>query len=83
MVCVTRLRRPVVGLFVLVAFGAFLRFYHLDSKVYWHDEAHTALCVSGYSGQEFVDAVFYGGIVTAEKMRQFQRLAPPRRWLIP
>lgn len=79
MIRVKRLPWSTLGLFVLVAFGTFLRFYHLDGKVYWHDEAHTALRVSGYSGQEFVDAVFHGSIVTAEEVRHhFQHLDPAK-----
>ena len=43
-------------LFVIVlTLGVFFRFVNLDKKVYWIDEVHTSLRVSGYKKTEFVD----------------------------
>ena len=48
------LRLLVITLLVL---GIFFRFYNLDKKVYWHDEAYTSLRISGYSAIEVVEQI--------------------------
>lgn len=48
------LRLLVITLLVL---GIFFRFYNLDKKVYWHDEAYTSLRISGHSKTEVVQEI--------------------------
>lgn len=60
-----------LALLAVVA-GIGLRFTHLDGKVLWHDEAHTALRVSGYTTVHFVDTVFVNEVVTRDELLNFQ-----------
>ncbi|MFN2309754.1 MAG: glycosyltransferase family 39 protein [Gammaproteobacteria bacterium] len=55
--------------------GIGLRLTHLDGKLLWHDEAHTALRVSGYSTAVFVGAVFDNRVITRDALLEFQRPA--------
>ena len=52
--------------------GTALRFTALDSKVYWHDEAHTALRVSGNTTPEYVDSAFTNRVLTRDELRAWQ-----------
>ncbi len=58
---------------VAVCAGAALRFANLDGKVLWHDEAHTALRVSGFTTQMFVDDVFSNRILTRDELLTYQQ----------
>jgi uncharacterized membrane protein len=64
------LMRLILALVLLV--GIFFRVYNLDYKVFWVDEAYTALRMSGYTEAEFVQQVFTGEIVTAEALQRYQ-----------
>jgi uncharacterized membrane protein len=57
---------------VAILIGCMLRFTALDHKVYWHDEAHTALRVSGNTTQSFVDSVFVNRTLSAAELLEFQ-----------
>lgn len=48
------LRLLVITLLLL---GIFFRFYNLDKKVYWHDEAYTSLRISGYTTTEVIQEI--------------------------
>ncbi|MBW4612165.1 MAG: glycosyltransferase family 39 protein [Desmonostoc vinosum HA7617-LM4] len=58
---------------VLLTLGIFFRFVNLDRKVYWHDESHTSLRISGYTKREFVQQIFHGRIVSVESIQKYQR----------
>ncbi|HEY9700292.1 MAG TPA: glycosyltransferase family 39 protein [Trichocoleus sp.] len=73
----TWLRYGVIGLLVL---GIFLRFYHLDRKVYWIDETSTSLRTLGYTRQEVLQNAFTGQVISVEDFRQYQRLSPEKGW---
>ncbi|MEM9216895.1 MAG: glycosyltransferase family 39 protein [Cyanobacteria bacterium P01_F01_bin.150] len=45
-------------LILLLVFGVFFRFYHIDHKVYWYDETMTSLRISGYTQPQFEDTVY-------------------------
>ncbi|UXE61312.1 MAG: glycosyltransferase family 39 protein [Woronichinia naegeliana WA131] len=57
---------------LLLTIGVFLRFAHLDEKVYSADEVRKILWLSGYSKQDFIEEVFTGDIVTAGELRKYQ-----------
>lgn len=68
-------------LFVLVlALGVFFRFVNLDRKVYWIDEVHTSLRVSGYKKTEFVDEAPVNRILKIADLQKFQHLSPEKDW---
>ncbi|MCU0524521.1 MAG: phospholipid carrier-dependent glycosyltransferase [Elainella sp. Prado103] len=64
----------------LIGFGIFVRFYQLDQKVYWIDEANSSLRTLGYTKTELIETIFTGEVVTADQLQQFQRLSPERGW---
>lgn len=68
------------GLVIVLAAGIFLRFYHLDHKVYWIDETNSSLRTLGYTKTELINTAFTGDVVSADQLRQFQRLDPDRGW---
>jgi uncharacterized membrane protein len=52
------------------------RGWHLDQKVYWHDECFTSLVISGQPGRYFNEAVFLNKIVTPAEVLRYQQLQP-------
>lgn len=76
-----RIRSLVMVLAVLaVLAGAGLRFTNLAGKVFWHDEAHTALRVSGYTTREFLDTAFVNRIYARDELLNFQHPTADRDW---
>lgn len=74
--------RPLVILLAVLAIlaGTALRFTQLPHKVFWHDEAHTALRVSGYTTQAFLSAAFVNRIYTRDALLGFQHPAAGQGW---
>jgi uncharacterized membrane protein len=68
------------GVIIVIILGIFFRFYKIDHKVYWIDEANTSLRSLGYTRVEFIDATFTGEVVTAETLQQYQQPDPDRGW---
>lgn len=68
------------GVIVLLILGIFLRFYHLDRKVYWIDETSTSLRTLGYTRVEVLQEAFTGQVISVEDFRQYQRLSPEKGW---
>lgn len=63
-----------IGLLLIVLLlGIFFRFANLDQKVYWYDEAHTSLRISGYTLNEFVEQAFDGNVILSGELQQYQR----------
>lgn len=60
-----------------VLLGIYFRFVNLDNKVYWIDEVHTSLRVSGYTRTEFENNNLKG-VITIDDLHKFQRLSPER-----
>ncbi len=71
----TSLSFLVVTLLVL---GVFFRFANIDTKIYWYDETHTSLRVSGYTEAEAVQFLSKNQIITSETLQTFQRPNPER-----
>lgn len=64
----------------LLAIGIFFRFYHLDNKVYWHDEVYTSIRTAGYSGQKIIDNTFNGTIIKPQEILKYQKVSPTKTW---
>ena len=67
------LARSILFLTLLaVLAGTALRFTNLEGKVYWHDEAHTALRVSGNTTPDYVEHAFTNRILSYAELRGYQ-----------
>jgi uncharacterized membrane protein len=65
--------------YAVVIVGIFFRFYHLDTKVYWSDEALTLLRVSGNTLDTITNGAFTGQpISVADLLAQYQYPNPDR-----
>jgi len=66
---------------LILVIGVFFRFYHLDHKVYWQDEAATSLRVAGYSKIGLREQLFQGETITVDQLRkQYQYPNLDRTW---
>ena len=54
--------------------GIFFRFYNIDHKFYWFDEAITSLRVSGYTESEVVKQVCNSQELSVEDLQKYQQL---------
>lgn len=63
-------------LLILLVTGVFFRFFHLDYKIYWHDEAYTSIRAAGFTRQEIDQEIFQNHIIPAPYLLKFQRLKP-------
>lgn len=61
---------------IAIILGIGFRFFELDRKLYWHDEAYTSLRVAGFTRQEIDDELFQNRIVTAPELQKYQRIKP-------
>ncbi|MEC4806302.1 MAG: glycosyltransferase family 39 protein [Jaaginema sp. PMC 1079.18] len=64
-----------IAIIVLLC-GIFCRFYDLDRRIYWQDEAITALRIAGYTEVEFIAEVGDRAISVAELQQQYQSPNP-------
>lgn len=65
-------------LVVLLVLGIYFRFVNLDRKVYWLDETHTSLRISGYTEPEFIQEIFAGNPVTPVDLLKYQHPTPSK-----
>jgi uncharacterized membrane protein len=65
-------------IFGLLGCGVFFRFYNIDKKCYWHDEAWTSIRLSGYRSSEVTDQVFNGREVGVGELQKYQHINPDR-----
>jgi uncharacterized membrane protein len=75
----SRSQMPGVGWFrllviITLALGLVFRVAHLDSKVYWRDEALTSLRISGYTVGDVIDHTFGGQEVRPDDIQAYQHL---------
>lgn len=61
---------------ILLLLGIFFRFFNLDHKVYWHDEAYTSIRAAGFTRYEIDQEIFQNQIISAEELQKFQQLKP-------
>jgi uncharacterized membrane protein len=66
-------------LIVVLILGINFRFINLDQKVYWHDEVHTSIRISGYADDDIL-AVYSGEVLTPSEVLQLQRPTPEKDW---
>lgn len=64
----------------LISLGIFFRFYHIDRKVYWHDEVYTSIRTAGYNGEEIVEQSFNGKIINPQQLLKYQVLSSEKTW---
>ncbi len=69
------------GAIALLALGIFLRFYHLDYKVYWLDEIYTSLRLAGYTRTEYIQNLFTGDLVGVDALQHYQYPTAAKSWL--
>lgn len=72
------LKRTVI-LFVIL--GIFFRFYNLDKKVYWNDEAMTSLRISGHTSAELMQEVYNRGTIDVATLLENYQYPNPNRSL--
>jgi uncharacterized membrane protein len=63
---------------VLCCLGLFFRFTNLDGKIYWYDETHTSLRVSGYSEAEAVQSLSTSQVIRIAELHKYQHPNPGR-----
>ncbi|HEY9638846.1 MAG TPA: glycosyltransferase family 39 protein, partial [Coleofasciculaceae cyanobacterium] len=71
------LRYSVIALVML---GVFFRFYQLDEKVYWLDEARTSLRMSGHTQTEFIQEVYQGQVIDMATLQRYQSPSADADW---
>jgi uncharacterized membrane protein len=59
-----------------ILLGIGFRFFDLDRKLYWHDEAYTSIRAAGFTRQEIDDKLFQNRIVPAPELQKYQRIKP-------
>ena len=68
--------RPLV--IVLLILGIFFRFVNIDRKVFWYDEVHTALRISGYDTYQAKTQMFTGKVIDIAAIQKFQKINPDK-----
>ncbi|MBW4617113.1 MAG: glycosyltransferase family 39 protein [Desmonostoc vinosum HA7617-LM4] len=61
---------------LMLVLGIFFRFFHLENKLYWHDEVYTSFRAAGYTGQEIGAEIFQNQVMSAKELQKYQRLKP-------
>ena len=68
--------RPLI--IVVLILGIFFRFVNVDRKVFWHDEVHTALRISGYDTPQTKAQIFTGQVIDIAAIQKFQKINPDK-----
>ncbi len=66
----------IIIIIIVIILGIFFRLTNIDKKIYWHDEVYTSLRVAGYNGEQVVNTLFNGNIITVQDLLYFQNLDP-------
>jgi uncharacterized membrane protein len=61
---------------IAILLGIGFRFFELDRKLYWHDEAYTSIRAAGFTRQEIDDELFQNRIIPAPELQKYQRIKP-------
>ncbi|MEG4044775.1 glycosyltransferase family 39 protein [Microcoleus sp. Pol17_C1] len=59
-----------------ILLGIGFRFFEIDRKLYWHDEAYTSIRAAGFTRQEIDDELFLNRIFPAPELQKYQRIKP-------
>jgi uncharacterized membrane protein len=65
-----------IATIITVAIGIFFRFYHLDYKVFWYDEAFTLLRMAGYQRTDIIQNLFTGEVIDYAQLFAYQTSSP-------
>ncbi|MEG4231966.1 glycosyltransferase family 39 protein [Microcoleus sp. Pol11C3] len=57
-----------------ILLGIGFRFFEIDRKLYWHDEAYTSIRAAGFTRQEIDEKLFQNRIVPAPELQKYQRI---------
>ncbi|MCS6960155.1 MAG: glycosyltransferase family 39 protein [Pseudanabaenaceae cyanobacterium SKYGB_i_bin29] len=63
-------------LIATIVLGILFRFYHLDRKIYWHDEVYTIFRAGGFTREEIDRQLFTNRFISVLELRQFLDLKP-------
>jgi uncharacterized membrane protein len=64
--------KPQHFVVIILLLGMGLRLYHLDRKIYWHDEVLTSVRVGGHYRQEYIQQIFDGHLVSRADLQAYQ-----------
>ncbi|MEG5016158.1 MULTISPECIES: glycosyltransferase family 39 protein [unclassified Microcoleus] len=59
-----------------ILLGIGFRFFEIDRKLYWHDEAYTSIRAAGFTRQEIDNELFQNRIIPAPQLQKYQRIKP-------
>ncbi|WP_293121042.1 glycosyltransferase family 39 protein [Moorena sp. SIO4G3] len=62
----------------LIVLGIFFRFYHLENKIYWHDETFTSMGISGHTLAELKQEIVNEQVTSFSTLDQYQYINPDR-----
>ena len=73
----TKNSRWLIGLLAIgILLGIGFRFFELDRKLYWHDEAYTSIRAAGFTRQQIDDELFQNRIIPAPELQKYQQIKP-------
>ncbi|HIK28815.1 MAG: glycosyltransferase family 39 protein [Oscillatoriaceae bacterium SKW80] len=70
----------LILIIILVTLGIFFRLNNLEKKIYWIDEVHTSLRISGYRKADFAELVPSNRVIGIKELHKFQQLSPEKTW---
>lgn len=65
-------------LIIILVLGIFFRFFNLEKKLYWIDEAYTSLWISGYTEAEMRQQFSQGHILENEYLQKYKQINPEK-----
>ena len=66
----------IILLIIAITLGVGFRFFHLDKKVYWHDEVFTSLRAAGFNRTDIDRELFQSQIIPAQQLQKYQQIQP-------
>ena len=66
----------IILLIIAITLGIGFRFFHLDKKVYWHDEVYTSLRAAGFNRTDIDRELFQNQIIPAQQLQKYQQIQP-------
>ena len=61
----------IILLIIAITLGIGFRFFHLDKKVYWHDEVYTSLRAAGFNRTDLDRELFQNQIIPAQQLQKY------------
>ncbi len=66
----------IILLIIAITLGIGFRFFHLDKKVYFHDEVYTSLRAAGFNMVDIDRELFQNQIIPARQLQKYQQIQP-------